>query len=463
MNVQEIQLLPAHRLSEMIQNREISCLEFTNTLLEKIEKENDNLNTFLYINDDGAREMAKKVDEMVSKKEFTKPLLGIPISVPDALNMLNRPTTFGSLLLQDHIAVDDAIEIEQLKNAGSIILGKTNMAEFGLHYETANRLRGPCRNPLNTQFSSGGGSGGSAASVASGQATIALATDSNGSLRLTSSFCGLPGLMPTRGRIPFVRKHILPFTEQMFYRKGIIARDVEDIAMMLSVLSRPDDRDPICCCFEPGDYIAATKKKPEHLKIAWSPNLDILSVDPEVAQVTAQAVKKLEELGHSVEEVKLGLKGDYFHHFRNLIATDRYILIMKLLEKHPGGSELLAEYTPQWLMIGDKITGVQYSLGQAFSGWLKMVFDDLFERYDLLVTPTVPVPPFPIGKAPKSTDDPLVGLWGFLLPFNMSGHPAMSLPCGKSKDGLPIGFQLVGKYLEEETLLSLAKAYEETI
>ncbi len=174
MNVQEIQLLPAHRLSEMIQNREISCLELTNALLEKIEKENDNLNTFLYINVDGAREMAKKGDEMVSKKEFTKPLLGIPISVPDALNMLNRPTTFGSLLLKDHIAVDDAIEIEQLKNAGSIILGKTNMAEFGLHYETANRLRDPCRNPLNTQFSPGGGSGGSAASVASGQATIAL-------------------------------------------------------------------------------------------------------------------------------------------------------------------------------------------------------------------------------------------------------------------------------------------------
>lgn len=396
MEISEAELpnLSAIELKGLIQQRKITSLDLTNLFLKRIEEVNPELNAFLYVNAEEARDYSKKVDSMVSQGDFSKPLLGIPVVIPDALNMKGAPTTFGSLLLKDSIAQEDAIEISLIKEAGAVILGKANVAEFGLSYITKNRLRPPSKHPLNPLYTPGGPNGGSAVALASGLAALAMATDIGGSLRLISSFCGLIGLMPTRGRVPNIRKHLLPFTEQMLYRRGAIAKNAHDLALMFQVLAMPDRRDHLCSPTQAEDFQQAIENKGKKLKIAWSPDLGFLSADQDVLACTDEAIKTIKSMGHDIETVDINLTEDVFSHFKHILAADHYALIMELLESRPQDQDLLTDYTKEWLKIGDKVTGVQYSLGYAFTGWLQEEIDHLFQKYDILLTPIAPVAPF---------------------------------------------------------------------
>lgn len=456
---------PAHQLKRMILTKQISVQETTSYFLNRINAKNSELNAFLFIDTHDALACANKVDEMIAKGDASKPLLGLPVVFPDVLAMHNTPMTFGSLIFDNYISQEDAIEIETLKESGTIILGKTNLAEFGLSYDTTNRLRDACRNPWNLKYSPGGGLGGAAVAVAAGLSPFALSTDFMGALRMCSSFCGLPGIMPTRGRIANVRKHLLPFTERMFYRKGVTARCIRDIAMMLNVLAKPDKRDPMCCCEISGDYEKNLSQPSHKLKIAWSPNLDFLPVQKEVVDVVSQGAMQLEAMGHIVEEVKLGFESDLFTHFQHLFSADRYVLLMKHLHANPNKYDLLMDSTKEWLRLGNKVTGAQYSIGITYMSLIENKISTFLQKYDIILTPTVPASPFPIGHPPHIISSkfihPYLGLWSLLVPFNMSGHPAFTIPCGTSPTGLPIGMQLVGRYFSEGLLLSLAHSYEQ--
>ncbi|MFQ5729861.1 MAG: amidase family protein, partial [Waddliaceae bacterium] len=240
--------LPAYHLKEWIQQKKITPIEVVDFFLQKIERLNPKLNALLYINDQNAKNYARKFTKLVEGNDFSRPLLGVPLVVPDPLNMKGTPTTYGSLVLEDNICEEDQVEITLLKNAGAIILGKTNMAEFRLSFLTQNHLIGPCHHPSFPEYSPGGPAAGGGAAVVGGLSPLALSVDMGGSLRVNRSFCDLIGLTPTRGRVPTIRSHLLPYSEKMFYRKGIVAKNIRDVTMMLDVISQPDNRDLLCTC-----------------------------------------------------------------------------------------------------------------------------------------------------------------------------------------------------------------------
>jgi len=465
MSSENLAFTSAFELKNMILDKKISALEMTDFFYKRIDDKNPTLNAFLFLDKEDARNYAKLVDGMVAKGQTDKPLLGIPSVVPDVLHMKNTPTTFGSVVFKDAIHDEDEIEIGILKDAGTVILGKTNLSEFGLSYDTENALTGPCVNPWNHAYSAGGGAAGAAAAVVAGLSPFALATDFNGALRMSCSFCGAAGIMPSRGRIPTVRKHLLPYTEMMFYRKGIIARNIIDIAMMLNVLSKPDPRDPICCKDMQQDYVKCVQSEtPKQLKIALCPDLGFMPVDPEVSKAVAKGARNLEKLGHAVEEININLSSDVLTHFQNLFTADRYILIMKYMHEHPDSFRLLTDRVKRWLKVGNDVTGPQYSMAITYLGMLEEKIDNFLKDYDFILTPTVPTTPYLQGEAPSMIEGeqikPYIGLCGFLAPFNMSGHPSLTLPCDTSSQDLPIGMQLVGRKFSESLLLTLAHQYE---
>lgn len=452
---------PAHEIRRRLASKEITCVDLTEQFLNRIEKLNPEYRAYQCIDRKGAIKSAKEIDQ---GKTDNKLLAGIPSVIPDVLHMEGTYTTFGSKVFEDHKDLDNSIEVELLKKAGSVILGKGNVAEFGLSYDTVNYKGEISKNPWNLKYSPGGGGAGTATAVSTGLAPLAVATDFNGSLRISASFCGLYGLMPTRGRVPIVRKHLLPFTERMFYRKGILSRNTRDMAMMFNVLAQPDERDPHCCCEVHADYEEFLDDDPKNLRIAYSPNLNFIPVDPVVQQTVASGADQLRQLGHNVEEMKVPIEQDVLAHFMHLFTTDRYLMVMKYIDEHPEVFQLLHDETKGWLKFGHEVTGVQYSLGISYMGELIEALNTFFQTHDFILTPAAPIPSFPLGQHPTEINGepihPFVGLWSFLIPCNISGHPAITIPCGLSPDGIPIGMQLIGRKYSEGLMLSLSHQLE---
>jgi len=456
----------AFNLRDALLAKKFSVLEITDFFLEQIALENKVLNIFLYIDEEDARKDAKRLDAMIAKEFPSKPLFGIPSVVPDFLNLENTPTTFGSKLFKGQTQANDAVEIGNLKQAGAVILGKTNVSEFGLSYDTTNNLQGPCVNPWNHSYSAGGGAAGGAAAVAAGLAPIALATDFSGALRLSASNCGVLGMMPTRGRVPNVHRHLLPFTERMFLRKGAIARHAIDIAMVLNVLAQPDPRDPFCSCDSPENYVECIQQElPRKFKIGFSTNMSFFSAHPEVVHLLETGAEKLKSLGHTVEQISLNFSQDLLRHFQNLFTADRYVLIMKYLSEHPSNYDLLSNEVKSWLKLGNAVTGPQYAMGITYLGMIEQQIEHFLTFYDFLLTPADPLPPHKMGADILDTVvaegiKPYVGLSAFLIPYNMSGHPAITVPIGQSSEGVPIGMQLIGRKFSERIMLILANQFE---
>ena len=455
---------PAFELRRLIAERSISCTYLTEQFLQRIQKLNPELHAYLFIDTQGALDYAQRVDMELAEGKEPHSLTGVPSIIPDVLHMIGTYTTFGSKVFEEFKDADDSIEVDLLKKSGSVILGKGNIAEFGLSYDTINYKGEMSKNPWNLAFSPGGGGGGTATAVAAGLAALAIATDFNGSLRVSASYCGLHGLMPTRGRVPIVRKHLLPFTERMFYRKGVIARNTRDMAMLLNVLAKPDERDPNSCCEQHSDYEKCLEHHPQKLRIAYTPDFDFIPVDPEVRLAMESGIEQLKALGHHVEEARVPIDRDVLAHFLHLFTADRYLMVMKYIDEHPEVYPLLGNKTKEWLKLGHEVSGVQYSLGISYMGELTEALDDFLQTYDMILTPTSPVPSFPLGSPPSQVNGkdihPYLGLWGFLIPCNITGHPTLVVPCDQSKQNVPIGMQLIGRQFSEGHLLSLSYQLE---
>ena len=351
--------------------------------------------------------------------------------------------------------------VERVRQAGAIILGKTNTPEFGQSGTTENRLGGPCRNPWNTERTAGGSSGGAAAALASGLCTLATGSDGGGSIRIPASFSGVFGLKPSQGRVPRYGGYGFPAANH-FSQSGPMSRSVADTALLLQVLAGPDNRDPTSLRDATPDFMEQLNSGVRGWRIAWSPDLGYAGVDPEVVRVTESAARLFLELGAEVEETDLTIE-DPFPAFFAVFATATFASYGHLLE---GNGDDLTEYVRDTFEHAASLTAADLSRALLRVDQLRRQMETFFDEYDLLLTPTMAVPAFPIDQRPaviggKEVKIPFWGYLPFTFPINMTGQTASSVPCGFSADGMPIGLHIVGPRGAEARVLQASAAFEE--
>ncbi|MBI2935782.1 MAG: amidase [Chloroflexi bacterium] len=456
----ELAFASAVDLHRLLIGKKLSPVELTELFLRRIEALNPRLNAYLTVVAEQALADARKAEEAIRKGNVLSLLHGVPVSVKDLFSTRGIRTTAGSGAFADFVPAQDAIAVERLRNAGAILLGKTNTSEFGLSATTENSLRNPCRNPWNLRRTSGGSSGGAAASVAAGLGPLALGSDGGGSIRIPASFCGVYGIKPTRGRVPRSGGIGRPAWEP-FGQPGPLSRTVEDAALLLQVIAGPDSRDAGCLKEAPPDYLGGVHQGVKELRLAWSPDLGYAAVDPEVSLIAREAAQTFAELGATVESSPFQLE-EPFPPFWTIFTANAFAAYGGLLEER---SDQLGPFTVMTLEYGREVTGADYSRALAMMQRLELKVAELLERYDLLLTPTTAVPAFPVGIRPEeiggSRVEPLWGFLPFTFPFNMTGNPAASIPCGFSKEGLPIGLQIVGRRGDEMSVLRASAAFEQ--
>ena len=452
----EVCYLPVVDMAEAIKTKKLSPVEVIDAILSRIEGLNPKVNAYCTLVAESARKQAVEAEAMVMKGEELGPIHGIPVSIKDLIFTSGIRTTGGSMIYENFVPDQDAIVVERLKAAGAIVIGKTNTPEFGFKGVTDNRLFGATCNPWNPGYTSGGSSGGAAASVAAGMGPLAIGTDGGGSIRIPSCFCGVFGFKPSYGRVP--KYPGFPAWETLSHN-GPITRTVSDAALALEVIAGRDDRDRSSLPDTGLRYLPALDKDLKGLKIAWSPDLGYATVDPQVLAITATAAGNFANLGSVLETASPGVESpgvifstiwgvSYSTIWQDKLVEWRDKMdpgLVAMVER--GKDRLAAEYGRACL---DRV-----------AYWDKM--RAFFEEYDLLLTPTLAVPPFELGS---SGPDGIAGARGpidwvtFTYPFNLTGQPAASVPCGWTKEGLPVGLQIVGRRFDDATVLKAAAAFE---
>jgi len=475
MNKEEISFMSATEMADKIRNQELSSLEITETIIERIEKINPLINAYCTPTFDLAREMAKKADIAVKKGEKLGLLHGIPTSIKDETETKGIRTTYGCVVYENYIPKEDEPVVQRLKNAGIVILGKTNTPAFGYKGVTDNLLFGPTKNPWNLEKTSGGSSGGAAAAVAAGISPLAIGSDGGGSIRIPSSFCGVYGLKPQFGRIPQPDMRLAGYLGT-FVHKGPLVRYVKDAALMLDVLAGPDDIDRYSLPKPNFSYLKKLEEKPQTLKIGYSFNMGFIQIiDEEVKQSVMNAIQKFENFDWIVEKSeKINLKSSHENLLGKInIRMPELVMWIIWTNGFAYSSKKLFKKWEDKLdpeLIQNIKVGLNYSIDDIKSAELhrEFIYSNIcrhFKEYDILITPTLACPAFRLGISnAEEINGRQVGpgAWmHYTYPFNMSGHPAASIPCGWSSNGLPIGMQIVGNRFDELTVLQVSKAFEE--
>ncbi len=457
----DIFFAPAFVLAGWIKARKISPTEVVRLFLERIEKYNPSLNAYCTVAADQALAAAREAEKTLMQAGELPPLLGVPIAVKDLTPTEGIRTTYGSSIFANHVPTHDGAGVRRLKQAGAIVLGKTNTAEFGYTGITDNPLFGRTNNPWNRARSAGGSSGGSAAAVAAGLAPLAEGTDGGGSIRIPASFCGVYGFKPTFGRIPL---DSMPtrFATSPFWHEGFLCRSVEDAALALSLAQGQDSRDPYSVPVTRASYFPLEPAEPGKIRIAYSPDLGYFKIDPEVRSSVEKALTLLQGLGCKVEEVKLGL--DYETVTRPFVKMWAVSIAAYYGEYLPQYQEQMSKGLLATIRLGEKLSAIEYKQTEMARSLVYDKLEALFSRFDLLVTPTTAVTAFPHGPGPKEIDghasDPHTG-WMLTSLLNLTGHPAASIRCGFSREGLPVGLQIAGPRFREELVLQLSKLYQD--
>jgi aspartyl-tRNA(Asn)/glutamyl-tRNA(Gln) amidotransferase subunit A len=442
--------LTAIELLHLYRTRKASPVEATRAALDRIAKLNPVLNAFCLVDEKAALASARASEARWKKGEPVGLVDGVPTSIKDLLLTRGWPTLRGSKTIDAKGPWnDDAPATARLREHGAVLLGKTTTPEFGWKGVTDSPLTGITRNPWNPEKTPGGSSGGAAVAVATGMGAAAVGTDGGGSIRIPASFTGVFGIKPSFGRVP--AWPLSPFGTVAHV--GPMTREVTDAALMLNVLALPDARDWHSLPYEPRDYRAGIDAGVQDLRIAYSSNLGYAEVDAEVAALVREAVGVFGELGARVEEKHPGFEnaGPVFqaHWFAGAAALIRAVKDKKLVD--PG----LLEVAEQ----GSKITLAQFQDAQAKRGALGVHMNLFHREHDLLVTPTLAVPAFDVGQ-----ESPIKGRWTdwtpFSYPFNLTGQPAASIPCGFTKGGLPVGLHIVGPRFADALVLRAARAFE---
>lgn len=432
-------------------------MELTDAVLDRIERVNPRINAFSTVADDLARQAAKIAESAVMHGEPLGPLHGVPVSVKDLVFTRGIATAAGSRIFQDFVPEEDAVAVERLKGAGAVILGKTNTPEFGHKAVTDNPLFGITRNPWRLDRTAGGSSGGAGAAVAAGLGPLALGTDGGGSIRIPASFTGIYGLKPSFGRVPEGRGFAGWETLSVL---GPMTRTVRDAALMLDVLAGPDDRDPASLPAAAGSFLAACDGPIQGWSVAWTPDLGYARVDPEVARISEEAAAVFESLGCRVETVATGWENPE-EVFAVLVSAQMYAAWG---ERLPEWRDWMGPTFVRVLERGGGVTLKEYLDAARRRQEFSKDVQSFLARFDLLLTPTVAVPPFADGGfGPRKIAGQAVTALGwmpFTYPFNLTGQPAATVPARFTSDGLPVGLQIIGRRFAEGRVLAASAAFE---
>jgi aspartyl-tRNA(Asn)/glutamyl-tRNA(Gln) amidotransferase subunit A len=456
--------LTVEELAALLAKRKISPVEITEFYLRRIERFNPSLNAFLTVTADRALDAARHAEKELSRKrQFGKenrPLLGIPIALKDNLWTRGVRTTAGSKILSDFVPAMDSTAARKLARAGAILLGKTHMHEFAYGITNHNAHYGPAHNPWALDHISGGSSGGSAVAIAAGLCAASAGTDTGGSIRVPSSMCGIVGLKPTFGRVSvFGAVPLAP----SFDHVGPLARSVADAALLLGLLAGRDPLDPTSSPHRVEDYRGALRKPLRKFRLGRPREFYWDKLDAEVRRATEAAVRDLEKQGAVVSEVSLP-------HVResNDAATNMSLAEARRVHEaagyFPGCASEYSEDVRARIEAGGQVSALKFLEALEMRRQLQAEFSDAFQEVDAIVAPTVPIPAPPITAESVQIAGEQVGvrpaLVGMNRPGNFTGLPAMSVPCGFTRGGLPIGLQLIGRAFDEATLLRIAYAYE---
>jgi Asp-tRNA(Asn)/Glu-tRNA(Gln) amidotransferase A subunit family amidase len=451
---------PAHELAAMIKRRDLKPSELMDATLRRIEQVNPKVNAIVAMRAEQAMDEARALDEKIARREETGPLAGIPLGVKDLEDAAGLPTTFGSKPFKGHMPSGDSVEVARLRAAGAIVLGKTNAPEFGYTGFTKNLLFGVTRNPWNLERTPGGSSGGSSAAIAGGLLPLATGSDGGGSIRIPACYTGCYGLKATKGRIPMdATLGMLGWNDTSVL--GPLTRTVRDAAIFMDAVVgyHPSDPDSLP---HPGiSYQAMLDRLPKKLRIAFHPDLGEL-VQSDVAREVARAVDVFKDLGHDLTVIDDPIP-DVGRDWQRLGATQSYAMLHEMIEKRRedfgraflSGTESATRIT--WKHYGDA-----YRRRSELNDWCRRIF----ERYDLLLTPTLPTEAFPAAGPPPSeiNGKPLRDIMcavAFTFPFNMSGHPGASVRAGLTDAGLPCGLQIIAERQREDLVLQASYAYEQ--
>ena len=436
--------------ASLIRSRQLSPVQLVEACLERIAS--SSLNAFISVQPEAAMAAARQAQEAVAKGNYKGPLHGIPIAGKDNIDVLGVPTTAGSRIMNDRLPGEDAFVVGKLRAAGAIIIGKTNLHEFACGTTGVNPHFGPVRNPWDTQRITGGSSSGSAAAVASGEALAALGTDTGGSIRIPAAFCGVVGLKPTYGRVS--NGGTVPLSSSLDH-VGPLCRNVEDAATVLQAIAGLDPSDGSSVEMPVPDYQAALASGVAGLRIGVPREFFFEGLAGDVDAALREAVRVFEKLGAQLSEVSLP----------QVDQVSQGVLVMLLSEALAYHETWLAERPQDYgedvrlrLEVARKNSAVDYINAGRLKVEVTSRWWQLFQEIDLLLTPTTTTAPPSISEAQSPRPPSFIKLTN---PFNFSGQPAISLPCGFTSEGLPIGMQLVGRAWEETTILRAALAYEQ--
>ena len=442
-------------IRDRIVGKEVSATEIMAETLSRMESLEPTLNAFVTPTPERAMEAAREADRLLAEGGEPGPLHGVPISVKDLINVGGVRTTFGSRTMADNIVREDAPSVERARAAGACVIGKTTTTEFGCKAGGGDSpLSGVTRNAWDPSKTTGGSSAGAATSVAAGVTPFALGTDGGGSIRIPASLCGVFGIKAQYGRVPVFPTSATPTLGHV----GPISRTVRDAALLLGVISGFDARDPASVS-EPGpDFLAACEAPVDGMRVAWSPTLGYASPTSEVLEITEEAVRAIEGLGLSV-----GLVEEVMDDPVELWNAEFFAGAGTRLKDALRNSRELLDPAVADVLEGALEATVTDYYEKVFARYgLREQIRRFFEQYDLLLTPTLPVPAFGAGvNVPPELPDRNVVSWVYYTyPFNLTGNPAASVPCGFTTEGLPVGLQMVAGTNREADVLRLSAAFE---
>jgi len=473
----ELCQLTAYQLHEMLMRKEVTSREITESVLKRIAKVEDRIHAFITLTPDVARQQAALADARIQKGETT-PLTGIPLAIKDLICTQGVRTTCGSHILENYIPPYDATVIEKLKAAGAVLVGKANMDEFAMGSSTENSFFGPTRNPWDLERIPGGSSGGAAAAVAAGECIASLGSDTGGSIRQPASCCGVVGIKPTYGRVS--RYGLVAFASSLD-QIGPFSKDVRDAALLLQAICGHDFRDSTSVNVPVPDFTQSLVDNVREMILGIPKECFREGLDPEVESAFREAVRNLEKLGAKTVEVSLP-HSEYALAVYYIIAPAeassnlaRYDGV-KYGFRAKGSFDLMEMYketrsqgfgaeVKRRIMLGTYALSAgyyeaYYRKAAQVRTLVRQDFEKTFAHCDVLLTPTAPTPAFKLGE---KVDDPLQMYLSdiFTIPCNLAGLPGLSLPSGFSKQGLPIGLQILANHFQEEKMLRAAYVYEQ--
>jgi aspartyl-tRNA(Asn)/glutamyl-tRNA(Gln) amidotransferase subunit A len=446
--------LTIREAARLLRARKVSSLELTNDALSRIERLNPSLNAFITVTAELARKQARAADREIHVGKHRGPLHGVPIEIKDNFNTRGVRTTAGSKILRDFVPDEDAAVVARLREAGAVILGKTNLNEFAYGIHGLNPHYGDVHNPWSLDRTTGGSSSGSAAALAAGIGFGSVGTDTGGSLRIPASFCGIVGFKPSYGLVSV--EGVVPLAESLDH-VGPLARTVGDAAILFDAIRGDDPRSAAQA------KAFAMKGKRLRIKLGWPRNYFFELIDPEVRAAIEAAVKLLESMGVHTEEMSLP-------HLEESVDASTNIGLAEATSYHtsrgyfPTRAAEYSEDVQRRLKLGLEVTVTQYLAANEVRRKLTADFDRAFQRVDVVAAPVTSITAPRVGETKIVVRGQGTSLRNAMInanrPANFTGHPAIALPCGFSNSGMPIGLQLVGPRWQEQKLLAVARSYE---